>query len=204
VSGTARPRVEHARGLEPILARYADRGRLGDRTPWEQYRLLTTVRTVTSTVMSDLRLASSAFADGEAIPDRFGYRRENVNPPLTIDGVPDEAAALALIVDDPDAVEPAGKVWDHWVVWNIPSDTESIPEDWDAAAAGAVEGRTDYGERGYGGPNPPDREHSYRFRLSALDDRVDLDSGATSDDLRAAMEGHVLAEAELTGSYAPG
>ena len=154
--------------------------------------------------MTELRLTSSAFTAGEAIPERFGYRRENVNPPLTIDGVPDETAVLALIVDDPDAVELAGKVWDHWVVWNISPDSTSIPEDWDVAGGGAVEGRTDYGERGYGGPNPPDREHTYRFRLYALDGRVDLDAGATSDDLRAAMDGHVLDEAELTGTYAPG
>lgn len=153
--------------------------------------------------MPALRLTSSAFADGEAIPERFGYQQENVNPPLAIEGVPEGAASLALIVDDPDAVEPAGKVWDHWVVWNIPPDTTSIPAGWNPDAAGAVAGRTDYGERGYGGPNPPDREHTYRFRLFALDDRVSLGTDATSDDLRGAMEGRVIVEAELTGTYTP-
>jgi Raf kinase inhibitor-like YbhB/YbcL family protein len=150
--------------------------------------------------MSDLTLSSPAFADGERIPERYGYTNDNVNPPLRVEGVPSEAASLALVVDDPDAREPAGKVWDHWVVWNLDPGTTEIPEGW---GGDAVEGRNDYGERGYGGPNPPDREHTYRFILYALDATLDLDAGATKDDLEAAMEGHVLAEAELTGTYAP-
>jgi Raf kinase inhibitor-like YbhB/YbcL family protein len=153
--------------------------------------------------MPAFRLTSSAFADGEAIPERFGYQQENVNPPLAIEGVPEGAASLALIVDDPDVVEPAGTVWDHWLVWSIPPDTASIPEGWHVAAADAVEGRTDYGEVGYGGPNPPDSEHTYRFRLYALDRRLDLDPGDTSDDLREALDGHVIGETELTGTYTP-
>ncbi|MFB6110850.1 MAG: YbhB/YbcL family Raf kinase inhibitor-like protein [Halodesulfurarchaeum sp.] len=148
-----------------------------------------------------LRLSSPAFADGEAIPDRYGYTAQNVNPPLEIEGVPAETESLALVMDDPDAVEPAGKIWDHWVVWNVDPELRSIPEDWDAT--GAREGRTDFGETGYGGPNPPDREHAYRFRLFALDTRLDLESGATKADLEAAIEGHVLAEASLTGTDTP-
>jgi hypothetical protein len=148
-----------------------------------------------------LTLTSPAFADGEAIPRRYGYTERNVNPPLTIGGVPDEASSLALVVDDPDAVEPAGRVWDHWVVWNIPPETREIPEAWDAADV--VEGQNDYGERGYGGPNPPDREHTYRFRLYALDTVLSLDPGATTDELQQAMEGSLLEEAVLEGTYAP-
>jgi hypothetical protein len=148
-----------------------------------------------------MRLSSPAFEDGGPIPDRYGYTASNVNPPLTVEGVPEAAVSLALIVDDPDAMEPAGKVWDHWVVWNVPPDVEEIPEGW--SVAGATEGRNDYGESGYGGPNPPDREHTYRFRLYALDEPLSLSASATKADLRAAMEGHVLAEAELTGTYAP-
>jgi hypothetical protein len=151
--------------------------------------------------MATLRLTSPAFADGEPIPRRHGYTEENVNPPLDVRGVPDGTESLALVVDDPDAMAPAGKVWDHWLVWNVASDTESIPEGWDAA--GAVEGRNDYGERGYGGPNPPDREHTYRFRLYALDAPLDLAAGATKDDLEAAMDGRTLDEARLEGTYAP-
>jgi len=151
--------------------------------------------------MASLTLASPAFADGEPIPDRYGYAAANVNPPLEIDGVPDGTASLALVMDDPDAVEPAGKIWDHWVVWNVDPGTGRIPEQWDAA--GAVEGDNDFGERGYGGPNPPDREHTYRFRLFALDAPLDLEPGASAAQLETAMEGHVLAEAQLEGTFAP-
>ncbi|MFB6069447.1 MAG: YbhB/YbcL family Raf kinase inhibitor-like protein [Halanaeroarchaeum sp.] len=151
--------------------------------------------------MTALRLSSPAFDDGDAIPDRYGYTADDVNPPLEISGVPGGCESLALVMDDPDAVEPAGKVWDHWIVWNLDPDTSEIPEAWDAADA--VEGRTDYGEVGYGGPNPPDREHTYRFRLYALDVTLDLEEGATSDDLEAAMEGAILATATLEGTYAP-
>lgn len=148
-----------------------------------------------------MELTSPAFSDGDPIPEKYGYTEANVNPPLDLDGVPEGAASLALVMDDPDAVEPAGKVWDHWVVWNVDPDTSRVPEDW--SATGALEGQNDYGERGYGGPNPPDRPHAYRFRLYALDAEPAVGAGATKDDLQAAMEGHVLAEAELTGTYAP-
>ena len=153
--------------------------------------------------VSELELSSPAFDDGERIPRAYGYREQNVNPPLRVADVPDEAASLALVVDDPDAQEPAGKIWDHWLVWDVPTDIGEIPEDWDADADGATEGQNDYGEHGYGGPNPPDREHTYRFRLYALDTELDLSAGATKDDLLAAIEGHVLAEAQLDGTYAP-
>jgi len=151
--------------------------------------------------MAPLQLVSPAFEDGEPIPREYGYTERNVNPPLEIGGVPDDADSLALVVDDPDAVEPAGKVWDHWTVWNIDSATETIPEGWDASEA--VEGENDYGDHGYGGPNPPDREHRYRFRCYALDDPVGLDAGSTKDDLLNAIEGRVVDEAQLDGTYAP-
>jgi hypothetical protein len=148
-----------------------------------------------------LQLTSPAFDHGARIPDQYGYTADDVNPPLEISGVPSEAETLALIVDDPDAVEPAGKVWDHWVVANVDQQTSEIPEDW--TAADAVEGTNDYGDRGYGGPNPPDREHTYRFRVYALDAALPVGSGVTKDELLEAMEGHVLDEALLEGTYAP-
>ncbi|MFB6134577.1 MAG: YbhB/YbcL family Raf kinase inhibitor-like protein [Halanaeroarchaeum sp.] len=151
--------------------------------------------------MAPIELHSSAFEDGKRIPDEYGYTAANVNPPLTIEEVPPEAESLALIVDDPDAVEPAGTIWDHWVVWNIPPDATSIPEEWDASDA--VEGRNDYGEMGYGGPNPPDREHTYRFRLVALSGTVDLASGATVSDLEEKLEGLVIDQTTLEGTYSP-
>lgn len=151
--------------------------------------------------MAPLRLTSPAFDDGAPIPDRYGYTAANVNPPLDIGDVPAAAVSLALVVDDPDAVEPAGKVWDHWVVWDLDPDRTHIPEDWDAA--GATEGHNDFGESGYGGPNPPDRPHTYRFVVYALDTDLTLDPGATKADLEAAMADHVVDEARLTGTFGP-
>lgn len=151
--------------------------------------------------MTSLTLTSPTFENGEEIPDRYGYTAANINPPLTVDGVPSEAKSLVLIVDDPDAKEPAGKIWDHWLVWDIDPDREKIPEDF--AADEATEGQNDYGEAGYGGPNPPDREHTYRFRLYALDSTVGLSAAATKDDLVDAMTGHVVEKARLEGTYAP-
>lgn len=153
--------------------------------------------------MTDLTLSSPAFGDGEPIPRRYGYTEANANPPLVVDGVPGEAASLAIIMDDPDAVEPAGKIWDHWLVWNVGPEVTELPEDWNAAEAGAVEGQNDFGEHGYGGPNPPDREHTYRVRLYALDTTLDLGRSATKDDIEDAMAGHVLDRALLEGTYAP-
>jgi hypothetical protein len=148
-----------------------------------------------------MRLSSPAFDDGDPIPERHGYDFENVSPPLSVSGVPDEAVSLALIVDDPDATEPAGKVWDHWVVWNVDPETTGIGAG--ETPAGAVEGRNDFGETGYGGPKPPDREHTYVFELLALDTELALDRGSTKAELRAATEGDVLATAELRGTFEP-
>ena len=136
--------------------------------------------------MTTLQLTSPAFANGDPIPDKYGYTAENVNPPLEIGGVPEETESLALVMDDPDAVDPT---------------TSTIPEAWNAS--GAVQGQNDYGEQGYGGPNPPDREHTYRFRLFALDQRLDLDTNTTKDQLESAMDGTVIDETQLEGTYAP-
>jgi Raf kinase inhibitor-like YbhB/YbcL family protein len=151
--------------------------------------------------VSDLRLVSPAFEDGATIPEQYGYTEDDVNPPLRVENVPGGAESLVLIVDDPDAMEPAGKIWDHWLVWDIDPDIGEIPEDW--AADDATEGQNDYGEHGYGGPNPPDREHTYRFRLYALDATLDLPPSTDKGDLEDEMMGQVLANARLEGTYAP-
>lgn len=147
----------------------------------------------------DLRLTSPAFEDEGRIPDRYGREAEDVNPPLAIGNVPDGAESLALVVDDPDAVEPAGKVWDHWVVWNLPPGTATIPEDWTPEEA--TEGTNDYGDVGYGGPNPPDTEHRYRFKLFALETTLELPTETDVEALGSAMNGHVLDGAQLDGTY---
>ncbi len=149
-----------------------------------------------------MRLGSSAFEGGGTIPERHGYYGDNVSPPLEIGDVPPDAESLALVVDDPDAVEPAGKVWDHWVMWGIPPATERIEEG--GPVSGAIEGVNDFGENGYGGPAPPDGEHTYRFRLYALDTGLDLPPSAGKAELEDAMEDHVLESVELTGRFAPG
>lgn len=124
-----------------------------------------------------------------------------MNPPLEIGEVPTDAVSLALVLDDPDAQEPAGKIWNHWIVWNIDPDIFTIEEE--STPSGAREGRNDFDETGYGGPKPPDREHTYHFRLYALDTDLDLDSGVSKETLREALETHILDETELRGTYAP-
>lgn len=146
-----------------------------------------------------MRLSSPEFEDDGKVPEKYGYTRQNVNPPLRIKNIPEEAGSLVLIVDDPDAVEPAGKIWDHWVMFNIDPDITEIKED----RSPGIEGRDDYGEIGYGGPNPPDREHTYIFRIYALDRQLDLDEGASCGEVEAAMRDHVLEKDTLDGRYSP-
>jgi Raf kinase inhibitor-like YbhB/YbcL family protein len=98
--------------------------------------------------MSELSLSSPAFVDGDRLPERCGYREANVNPALEIDGAPENTESFVLILDDPDAMESAGKVWEHWVVWNLPPGTDAIPESWDSSSSSALEGENDYGEVG--------------------------------------------------------
>lgn len=148
-----------------------------------------------------MKLSSPEFDDGDQMPERFGYKKQNLSPPLKIQDVPEEAESLVLLMDDPDAVEPAGKVWDHWTVWKIPAGTSRIEEG--SVPGDAKEGMNDYGDRGYGGPNPPDRTHTYRFRLYAIDTQIDLESEAMKDEVLEAIQGHVIETAELEGKFDP-
>lgn len=152
---------------------------------------------------STLELTSPAFGDGGRIPDEYARAGRDVNPPLRIDGVTDDAESLLLLVDDPDAERVAGKVWVHWLVWNIPSDAHEIPENWDPGAVGAVEGENSFEEVGYSGPDPPGEIHTYRFKLYALDEVLDLERGATRDEANDAAAGRVLERTQLTGTYEP-
>ncbi len=151
--------------------------------------------------MSKMNLSSPAFSDGEKIPRKYGYTEKNMSPPLEINDVPDEAKYLVLIMDDPDAVEPAGKVWDHWILFNIEPNTRELPEG--ENPPGSVEGKNSYGERGYGGPNPPDKEHTYKFKLYALDKTLKLPPVSTKKEVENAMKGHVVDKTLLEGTYAP-
>jgi len=148
-----------------------------------------------------MKLESSSFENGETIPKKFGYKNGNVSPSLIITDVPDSTKSLALIMDDPDAMGAVGKVWVHWVLWNIPKEAKKIDEN--SIPENSIEGETDFGEIGYGGPAPPDKEHTYIFKLYALDTTLELGKGSTKKDLESAISGHSVAEAKLTGKYAP-
>lgn len=143
-----------------------------------------------------MKISSPSFANGAPIPKRFTADGANINPALTISGVPPAAASLVLIVDDPDA---PGGTWTHWLVWNIAPATTRIAED--SVPDGAVVGRSDFGKSLYLGPSPPSGTHRYHFRLYALDKKLDLAPGANRDDLDTAMRGRILASATWAGTY---
>ena len=145
--------------------------------------------------MGNLQLTSSAFSYGDEIPRQFGYKNGNEEPPLTINGIPEGTESLALIMDDPDAMGAVGKVWVHWVIWNINPDTKRFND--------ALEGMTDFGEQGYGGPAPPDKRHTYVFKLYALDSMLEIPNESSKTDVEKAMEGHIIEQTQLTGTYAP-
>lgn len=148
-----------------------------------------------------LEISSTAFSEGEMIPNRYTCDGPDVSPDLSWSGVPDAAKSLALICDDPDA--PMG-TWVHWVLFNIPSNASGLPAEIpsdDALENGARHGTNDFGRLGYGGPCPPGGTHRYYFKLYVLDTELNLDSGVTKDQLLDAMKGHILAEAQLMGTY---
>ena len=149
--------------------------------------------------MGNLKLTSSAFSHGGEIPREYGYKNGNKITPLTVSGIPDGTKSLALIMDDPDAMGAVGKVWVHWVAWNIDPTIELD----DVVDHLSIEGMTDFGEVGYGGPAPPDKRHTYVFKLYALDSELDLPDESTKADVEKAMEGHIIEQTQLTGTYAP-
>lgn len=152
-----------------------------------------------------LRLTSTAFGEGEAIPRRFTCEGDDVSPDLAWQGLPDGTGSLVLIVDDPDAPDPAAPrmVWDHWLVYNIPPAAAGLPAGDDSADLphGALEGLNSWGRAGYGGPCPPVGRHRYFHSLYALDCVLpDLET-PNKNQLLLAMEGHILAHCELVGTY---
>ena len=141
--------------------------------------------------MSDFSITCSDFDEGAEIPKKFGYKFENEEPNISFNRPPSSTTTLALIMDDPDAMGAVGKVWLHWLQYH--NLTESSP----------VEGKTDFDEIGYGGPAPPDGRHTYIFKAYALDTELELKEGFSKQELEGAMKGHILAEAKLTGTFAP-
>ena len=151
-----------------------------------------------------MQLKSSAFGNGQPIPGKFTCDGADISPPLEWEGIPDEAISLALICDDPDA--PVG-TWVHWVYFNLSVDAGFLPEDvgpQEMPEIGGVQGRNDFGRIGYGGPCPPGGTHRYFFKLYALDAMLDLGAGAPKEALLKAMEGHIMDQTEMVGTYRRG
>jgi len=150
-----------------------------------------------------LTLTSSAFTHGQAIPREYTCDGDDVSPPLGWEGVPGGAKSLALIVDDPDAPDPAAPkmTWVHWVLYNLPASVTALPPGVRQADLPAREGVNDWKRTGYGGPCPPIGRHRYFHKLYALDAPLPDLGTPTKAALEKAMAGHVLASAELVGTY---
>lgn len=146
----------------------------------------------------DLEISSPAFSEGGSIPSKYAKDGDDVSPPLAWTGVPDGTRQLALICHDPDAPLPHG--WTHWVVYGIEPDATGIPE---GGGSGYLEGMNDYGDKRWGGPQPPPGHgtHRYYFWLYALDTELDADPGLSRADLLARIEDHVIEQNRLVGTY---
>jgi hypothetical protein len=150
-----------------------------------------------------MRITSTAFSANGEIPAAYTCEGRDQAPPLAFADVPAAAKSLALIVDDPDAPDPAAPkmTWVHWIVYDIAPSTAGLPEG-GALPAGARDGLNDWKRIGYGGPCPPVGRHRYFFKLYALDTSLSFAHPPTKAQLEQAMKGHVLAHAELVGTYA--
>jgi Raf kinase inhibitor-like YbhB/YbcL family protein len=144
-----------------------------------------------------LQLTSDAFANGQSIPAKYSCIGKNISPAFAWTEPPADTQSFALIVDDPDA---PGKTWVHWVLFNIPVRTRSLKEGFTADDPVAV-GKNSSSHLSYDGPCPPDGTHRYFFKLYALDATLSLSPGATKEQLLKAMEGHILAQTELMGTF---
>jgi Raf kinase inhibitor-like YbhB/YbcL family protein len=151
---------------------------------------------------AEMRIMTPAFKEGEVIPKIFTCDGEDVSPPLSWESAPEGTRSFVLISDDPDA--PMG-TWVHWVLYNIPPDTTALPQGMPKDAAlkdGSRQGVTDFGRPGYGGPCPPKgKPHRYYFKLYALDAVLELEGKPGKKDVEKAMKGHIIAEAQIMGTY---
>ncbi len=152
--------------------------------------------------MEKLVVSAEGFKEGETIPEEYTCDGANVSPAISWSRVPAGTKSIALISDDPDA---PGRTFVHWVIYNIPAEKQGLPkniEKKDRLADGSLQGRTDFGRIGYGGPcPPPGRPHRYFFKVYALSKKLDLSPGATKAQLEKAMEGSILSQGELMGKY---
>ena len=140
--------------------------------------------------MSEFSILSSDFNEGNEIPKEFGYKFENKEPNLDFKNIPENTKSIGLIMDDPDAMAAVGKVWVHWLQYFDYPLKNLI-----------IEGKTDFGEIGYGGPAPPNGRNTYIFKAYALNTTPDLKKGYSKKELEDAMKDHIIAEAKLTGTF---
>ena len=140
-----------------------------------------------------MKITSPAFKHNASIPAKYTCQGEDVSPPLAFNDIPEDAQTLALINDDPDA--PMG-TWDHWIIFNLDPSKKIAEGD-----APGTQGKNSWGRNDYGGPCPPSGTHRYFFKLYALDAALELPEGVTKHEVEEAMEGHILAQAELIGLY---
>ena len=150
-----------------------------------------------------MELSSTGFTSGGDMPRQYTCEGDDLAPPLSWGGVPDRTRSLALIVDDPDAPDPAAPkmTWVHWVLFDIPPSATAIPEGGRPLPDGTREGSNDWHRTGYGGPCPPVGRHRYFFKLYALDSLLPDLRKPTKAELERAMQRHVLAQTQLVGTY---
>ncbi len=155
-----------------------------------------------------LEIRSPAFSHNEKIPTRFTCEGKDISPALAWSGIPAGTQSLVLIVDDPDAPDPAApqRTWVHWVLYNLPPDSKGLSEGVTSGKLpeGTREGLNDWKRTGYGGPCPPIGRHRYFHKLYALDSLLDIPERPTKSQVLEAMKGHILEEAEMIGTYQKG
>ena len=148
-----------------------------------------------------MKLTSSAFDNNSIIPKKYGYKHGNISPPLKFEDIPEGTKSLVLIIDDPDAMEAVGKVWSHWIIWNISPNISEFPEN--SIPENCLEGKTDFGEIGYGGPAPPDKEHRYVFKLYAIKSILPNPKGSSKQEIENSIQNQILEKTELYGKFSP-
>ena len=145
-----------------------------------------------------MNIISGAFENEKVIPLKYTCDGSDISPSLSWDDVPGNTKSFVLIVDDPDA--PHG-TWDHWILFNIPGNVRTLPENISTLTEGTQQGKNSWDKTGYGGPCPPSGVHRYFFKLYALDNVLTLDNGANKTEIMDAMKNHIVAEASLLGKY---
>ena len=148
-----------------------------------------------------MRLISSSFNDNGIIPRKFGYKYGNFSPSLNIEDIPPSTVSLVLIVDDPDAIGAVGKIWVHWIVYNIDPSNSNFNEN--SVPPNCLIGINDFGDSGWGGPAPPDKEHKYIFKIYALDTKLEFNNVPSKSDLEKKIDEHIIEQSILTGRFSP-